>query len=47
VYLQESDIDISVENDPVTFSQAISGSKSTLWYNSMKDEIDSMADNQV
>ena len=47
VYLQESNIDIGVENDPVTFSQAISGSKSTLWYNAMKDEMDSMANNQV
>jgi len=47
VYLQESDIDIGVEDDPATFSLAISESKSTLWYNAMKDEMDSMANNQV
>ena len=45
VYLQASDIDIGVEDDPATFLQAISGSKSTLWYNAKKDEIDSMINN--
>ena len=45
MYLQESDIDIIVEDDPVMFSQVVSGSKSSLWYNAMKDEMDSMADN--
>ncbi|RVW20236.1 Retrovirus-related Pol polyprotein from transposon TNT 1-94 [Vitis vinifera] len=38
VYLQEYDIDIGVEDDPITFSQAVGGSESTLWYNAMKDE---------
>ncbi|KAL6318078.1 hypothetical protein AAG906_035223 [Vitis piasezkii] len=47
VYLQEYDIDISVEDDPITFSQAVGGSESTLWYNAMKDEMNSMANNQV
>ena len=47
VYLQESDIDNGVEDDPVTFSQAISENKFTLWYNAMKDEMDSMANNQI
>ena len=47
VYLQEFDIDIGVEDDPVTFSQAISETKFTLWYNAMKDEMDSIANNQV
>ena len=47
VYLQESDMDIGVEDDPVTFSQAVSRNKSTLWYDAMKDELDSMANNQV
>ena len=39
VYLQESDMDIGAENDPITFSQAISGNKSVLWYDAMKDEL--------
>ena len=47
MYLQESDINIGVEDDPVIFSQAISESKSTLWYNTMKNEMDSMSNNQV
>ena len=47
VYLQEYDIDIGVEDDPITFSQAVGGSESTLWYNAMKDEMNSMANNQV
>ena len=47
MYLQEFDIDIGVEDDLVMFSQAMGRSKSTLWYNSMKDEMDLMANNQV
>ena len=47
MYLQESDYDITTENDPETFSQAVEGDKSTLWYNAMKDEMNSMAYNQV
>ena len=45
VYLQENDI--GVENDPETFSQAISCNESELWYNAMKDELDSMKSNEV
>ena len=40
-------MDIGVEDDPITFSQAVSGNKSTLWYDAMKVELDSMANNQV
>ena len=47
VYLQEYDIDIGAKDDPVTFSQAMGGSESTLWYNAIKDEMNSMANNQV
>ena len=43
VYLQEYDIDIGVEDDPITFSQVMGESESTLWYNSMKDEMISKA----
>ena len=45
--LQESDYNIGVEHDPKTFSQAISSKESDLWYNAMKDEMDSMSSNQV
>ena len=47
VYLQESNFDISAKDNPIMFSQAMGGSKSTLWYNAMQDEMDSMAHNQV
>ena len=45
VYLQETDI--GAENDPETFSQALSCKESDLWYNAMKDELDSMKSNEV
>ena len=47
VYLQESDYDIGADNDPETFSQTISCRESELWYNAMKEEMDSMASNEV
>lgn len=47
VYLQESDCNVEVDNDPLSFSQAISSTDSNLWMNAMKDEMDSMASNQV
>ena len=40
-------MDIGAEDDFVTFSQDMSWNKSTLWYDAMKDELDSMANNQV
>ena len=40
-------ISIGVENDPETFSQAISCKESNLWYDVMKDEMNSMASNRV
>ena len=40
MYLQETNI--GAENDPKTFSQALSCKGSNLWYNSMKDELHSM-----
>ena len=45
VYLQETNI--GAENDPETFSQALSCKESDLWYNAMKDELDSMKSNEV
>ncbi|RVW84104.1 hypothetical protein CK203_040525 [Vitis vinifera] len=47
VYLQESDYNIGVENDPESFSQAMSCKESELWYNAMKDEMSSMRCNDV
>ena len=45
MYLQETDI--GAENDPKTFSQALSCKESDLWYNAMKDELNSMKSNEV
>ena len=45
VHLQETDI--GAENDPETFSQALSCKESDLWYNAMKDELDSIKSNEV
>ena len=45
MYLQETDI--GAENDPETFSQALSCKEFDLWYNAMKDELDSMKSNEV
>jgi hypothetical protein len=47
VYLQESDFNVGAENDPETFSQAISCNESSQWYNAMNDEMNSMASNEV
>ena len=47
MYLQESDYNIGAEHDPETFSQAISSKESKLWYEAMKDEVNSMASNIV
>ena len=45
MYLQE--IDIGAEDDLETFSQAISCKESYLWYDAMKDKLDSMKNNEV
>ena len=47
MYLQESEFNIRVENDPETFSQAMSCKESNLWLNAMKNEMSSMASNEV
>ena len=47
VYLQECDYNIGAENDPESFSQAMSCKESELWYNAMKDEMSSMRCNDV
>ncbi|GJU60323.1 retrovirus-related pol polyprotein from transposon TNT 1-94 [Tanacetum coccineum] len=47
VYLQETDFDIGIDNDPVSFSQAIKSDKSEMWIDAMKEELKSMAQNKV
>ena len=47
VYLQESDYNIGAENDPETFSQAIDSKESNLWFDAMKEEMNSMTTNGV
>ncbi|EOY31778.1 Gag-protease-integrase-RT-RNaseH polyprotein [Theobroma cacao] len=47
VYLQEIDYNVGVKNDLETFSQVMSCKESKLWYNAMKDEMNSMAFNGV
>jgi len=47
IYLQEYDYNIGAENDPKTFDQAMSCKESNLWYDTMKDEINSMQSNEV
>ncbi|KAL4351255.1 hypothetical protein GQ457_06G019360 [Hibiscus cannabinus] len=47
VYLQESDYNVGAENDLESFSQAMSCNESKLWYDDMKDEMNSMKNNEV
>ena len=47
MYLQESDFNVRVFNDPKMFSQTMSCRESNLWFNAMKDGMSSMASNGV
>jgi hypothetical protein len=47
VYLQESDYNIGAENDLESFSQAMSCKESELWYDAMKEEMNSIKNNEV
>ena len=46
MYLQESQYDFGVENDPESFLQAINSCNSKLWYDAMNDELESMVNNK-
>ena len=46
MYLQESDFDIGIRKDPVSFSQAME-SDSSKWMEAMNEELNSMAHNGV
>ena len=41
------DNDLGAENDPITFSHAMNCKESDLWFNEMKDEMNSMETNGV
>ena len=43
VYLQESENDLSIDNDPVSFSDVVNDDNSDKWLDAMKDELKSMA----
>ncbi|KAA0031640.1 Retrovirus-related Pol polyprotein from transposon TNT 1-94 [Cucumis melo var. makuwa] len=47
VYWHESEFDLSIDNDPVSFSQVIKRDNSTKWLDAMKEELKSMNDNEV
>ncbi|GKC09830.1 retrovirus-related pol polyprotein from transposon TNT 1-94, partial [Tanacetum coccineum] len=47
VYLQETDFEIGIDNDLVSFSQAIKSDKSEMWIDAMKEELKSMTQNIV
>lgn len=47
VYLQESEFDLGIDNDPVSFSQAMESDNSTKWLDAMKEELKSMDSNEV
>ncbi|CAD5178822.1 unnamed protein product, partial [Musa acuminata subsp. malaccensis] len=43
----ESDYDIGIKRDPLSFSQAIESNDSEKWYDAMKEELKSMIQNDV
>ncbi|KAL4284856.1 hypothetical protein GQ457_16G014820 [Hibiscus cannabinus] len=43
----ESDYNIGVGNDPESFSKAMSCNESKLWYDAIKDEMNSMKNNEI
>ena len=47
VYIQESDYDIGMDNDPVSYQQAIESNDSFKWIDDMKEEMKSMERNEV
>ena len=47
VYALEQESDLSIDNDPVSFDQAMSGENSDKWLMAMKEELKSMDDNNV
>ena len=47
VYALEHESDLSIDNDPISFKEAVKSNNSEKWYNAMKEELKSMTDNNV
>ena len=47
VYWEESDLNVGIKNDPVSFSQAMECYEHNKWIDAMKDELKSMEQNKV
>ena len=47
VYALEHESDLSMDNDPDSFKEAVESNNSKKWYNAMKEELKSMTDNNV
>ena len=47
VYLQESDSEFEVENDLIMFSETMNCRESNLWFDTIKEEMNSIASNGV
>ena len=47
VYLHKSESNLGIENDPMTFSQAMNDVNYDKWLEAMKDELKSMVQNEV
>lgn len=47
IYSLENACDLSIDEDPVSFKQAMECSNSEKWFNAMKEELKSMDDNKV
>ena len=47
VYLQELEFDLGIDEDPVSFSQAMESVNSAKWLDAMKEELKSMDQNEV
>ena len=47
VYALEHESDLSMDNDPVSFKEAVESNNSEKWYNAMKEELKSMTNNNV
>ena len=47
VYSLEHECELSIDKDPVSFQKAMECDNSEKWFNAMKEEMQSMSDNQV
>ena len=47
VYVIENECDLSIDEDPVSFREAMESCNSDKWLNAMNEEIKSMSDNKV